>query len=74
MVPPEAHTFTLTDNSGAIEIFYTGSHGYLGPLKTELLIEGDMIDVLVHISYITSPGSEDVALAANLTWVERPQD
>ena len=74
MVPPEAHTFTLTDDTGTIEIFYTGSNGYLGPLKSELLIEGDMIEVLVHISYITSPGSEEVALAANLRWVERPQD
>ena len=74
MVPPEAHTFTLTDNTGEIEVFYAGSHGYLGPLKTELLIEGDMIEVLVHISYITSPGSEEVALAANLRWAERPQD
>jgi hypothetical protein len=74
MVPPEAHMFTLTDDTGAIEIFYTGLNGYLGPLKSELLIQGDMIEVLVHISYITSPGSEEVALAANLRWVERPQD
>ena len=72
MVPNEAHVFTLTDNTGAIEIFYTGVGGKnLGPVKTDLLVEGNMIDVLVIISYTTSPGS---ALEAKLTWVERPQD
>ena len=74
IVSPEAHAFTLTDNTGAIEIFYTGAHGYLGPLNTDMLTEGNMIDVLATISYITSPGLDGGALAANLTWVERSQD
>src|SRR5207302_9860735 len=35
LIPPEAHTFTLTDNSAAIEIFYTGAQGKnLGSVNT----------------------------------------
>jgi len=73
MVPNETHTFTLTDNTGTIEIFYTGTHGYWGPLNTEMLLEGNMIDVLVTISYTTLPRSEGETLSANLRWVERPE-
>ena len=71
LVPPEALTFILTDNSGAIEIFYTRAHGKsLGPVKTELLAEGNVIDVLVIISYTLPSGSEGWTVEANLTWVE----
>ena len=74
-IPPEAHTFTLTDNSGAIEIFYTGAQGKnLGPVNTELLAEGNVIDVLVIISYTQPSGSEGGTVKANLTWVESVRD
>ena len=75
LYPPEAHTFTLTDNSGAIEIFYTGAQGKnLGPVNTELLAEGNVIDVLVIISNTQPSGSEGGTIEANLTWVEPVQD
>lgn len=76
LIPPETHTFTLTDNSGAIEIFYTGAPQgkNLGPVNTELLAEGNVIDVLVIISYTQPSGSEGGTVEANLTWVESVRD
>jgi hypothetical protein len=74
VVRNETHVFTLTDNTGAIEIFYTSKNGSFGVFNTEMLVEGNPIDVLVTISYIPSPGSEGKALAANLRWVEQSQD
>ncbi len=74
-IPPEAQTFTLTDDSGAIELFYAGAHGTtLGPVNTELLAEGSMIDVLVIISYTHPSGSEGGTVEGNLTWVESVRD
>jgi len=69
-IPVVTNIFTLTDDTGAIDIFYAGNIGILGPLKTDLLVEGKMIDVLVTISYVSVPGSQDSNLAANLRWVE----
>ncbi len=71
MIPGETHVFTLTDSTGTIEIYYDGTYGYLGPLKTEWLMEGNLVDVLVHISSLNSSGSEGGGLAVNLKWVER---
>ncbi len=70
----ETQVFSLTDSTGTIEIFYNRNDGHIGPLKTELLMEGNMVDVLVHIAALNSPGSEDGGLAVNLKWVERQEN
>ncbi len=74
MVPRETHVFTLTDDTGEIEIFYTGTHGYIGPLNTAMVFDGNMVDVLVTITNVSLSGSEGETLAAKLRWIEWPED
>jgi hypothetical protein len=74
MIPRESHVFTLRDETGEIEVFYTGTLGYIGPLETDLLVEGNSVDALVTITYLTSPGSEGGTLAGKLGWVGRLND
>lgn len=73
--PPESYRFTLTDETGAIEIMDKGVCGQnRGPMKAATLVEGDRVDALVIVSSPASSGSEHVAFTGVLTWAEPSQD
>lgn len=73
--PPEAYQFTLTDETGVIEIMDKGACSQnRGPLKAASLVEGDRVNALVIVSVPASSGSEHVVLTGVLQWAEPSQN
>lgn len=72
----DTHVFTLGDETGHIEIFYSGTEGLLRPLETDVLAQGNSIDAVVIITITDSvlPGSEAATVTGKLRWVGRPND
>ena len=72
----DTQVFTLGDETGHIEIFYSGTEGLLRPLETELLVQGNLVDALVIITITDStlPGSDAATVAGKLRWVGRPNN
>ncbi len=64
-------TFTLRDKTGQIEIYYTGTQGSLEPLDAKKLVNGKLLDAIVTIVHLTSPGLEGGTVAGKLIGVKR---
>lgn len=74
-----AYVITLKDETGEIKILDRDmgrceeNFGNKGPLPTSALVSGDMVDVLVIVSYVHQPGKDIGELESILNWVERSQ-
>ena len=73
--PHERTTLMVEDDSGQIEIIEHGACGKnIGALKAPMLKRGQQIDLLVHITLPTAPGTSSPPVDATIRYIDLARD